>query len=84
MDTIILPNINHANVTLNERNRIAITMDEGWVFWDKEHYDKDENGNFTQPLPEEIICFRYGVYAPDTDFNNRIVVIAETEAIEIV
>lgn len=80
MSEIILPTIPHATVTLNVRNRVVIQMDDGWVFWDRNHYGTDENGNFIEPLPEEMMYFRYGVYAPTTDFDNCIVVVAETEA----
>lgn len=81
MSEIILPVIEHATVTLNPRNRVVIQMNEGYVFYDKDHYTglTDENGNPREPLPEEICYYRYGVYSPATDFANRIVVVAESE-----
>lgn len=82
MSEIILPNIPHATVTLNVRNRVVIQMDEGWVFWDRYEYGTDENGNYIEPLPEEISYSRYGVYSPATDFDARIVVVAEREVPE--
>lgn len=74
-----LPTIAHATISLNQWSRVVIQMDEGWVFWDRNHYGVDENGNFIEPVPEEMIHFRYGVYAPTTDFDNCIVVVAEAE-----
>lgn len=80
MSEIILPTIEHATVTLNERNRVVIQMHDGWVFWDRNHFGTDENGNFIEPeFPEDIAYFRYGVYSPATDFAARIVVVAETD-----
>lgn len=80
MSEIILPTIEHATVTLNVRNRVVIQMDEGWVFWDRASFGTDENGNFIEPdAPEYISYSRYGVYAPNTDFDARIVVVAESE-----
>lgn len=79
MSDIILPTIAHATVTLNVRNRVVIQMDDGWVYYDRNHYGTDENGNYIEPLPEEIYYYRYGVYSPTTDFDARIVVVAESE-----
>ena len=70
-------------INLNENNlgRIVVTPADGFVFYDKDNYKDltDENGNPREPLPDEISYFRYGVYAPDTDFENRIVAVAENE-----
>ena len=70
-------------INLNENNlgRIVVTPADGFVFYDKDNYKDltDENGNPREPSPEEISYFRYGVYAPDTDFENRIVAVAENE-----
>lgn len=81
MSEIMLPTIAHATVTLNPRNRVVIQMDEGYVFYDRNDYSEliDEEGNPREPLPEEISYFRYAVYSPATDFDNRIVVVAESE-----
>lgn len=75
-----LPTIENAAVKLTNFNRIEIIMNGGYVFYDKENYAdlKDEEGNTREPLPEEISYFRYGVFSPDTDFENRIVVVDET------
>lgn len=71
----------HINLTENNLGRIVITTDDGFVFYDKDNYADltDENGNPREVLPEEISYFRYGVYSPETDFENRIVVVAENE-----
>ena len=83
MSEIILPTIAHATVTLNVRNRVVIQMDEGWVYWDRNDFGKDENGNYIEPEnPEDISYFRYGVYSPTTDFDGCIVVVAESEVPE--
>lgn len=75
-----LPTIAHATVSFNQWGRVVIQMDEGWVYWDRASFGIDENGNFIEPeAPEYISYSRYGVYAPDTDFDARIVVVAESE-----
>lgn len=74
---IVLPNIPHASVTLNERNRVVIRMDTGWVFWDRQDY-VDENDNVYDPDPSEIGYSRYGVYSPNYDFST-FVVVAESD-----
>jgi len=81
MSEIVLPTIAHATVTLNPRNRVVIQMDSGWVFYDRNDYVDlvDFEGNPREPLPEEISYFRYGVFSPATDFDNRIVVVAESD-----
>lgn len=81
MSEIILPVIEHATVTLNPRNRVVIQMNDGYVFYDRDNYADltDEDGNPREPLPEEISYFRYGVFSPATDFDNRIVVVAESD-----
>lgn len=75
-----LPNIANAAVALTIYGRVEIRMLDGFVYYDRENYADltDEDGNPREPLPEEISYFRYGVYAPDTDFD-RIVVVAEGE-----
>ena len=83
MSDIILPTIPHATVTLNVRNRVVIQMHEGWVYWNRAVFGRDENGNFIEPEnPEDISYFRYGVYSPTFDFDNCIVVVAESEVPE--
>ncbi len=81
MSEIILPTIAHATVSLTPYNRVEIVMHNGWVFYDTEDYINltDEKGNPRDPYPEEICYARYGVYAPDTDFDNRIIVVAEAD-----
>ena len=78
MSNIILPNIPHATVTLNERNRVIVSMHEGWVFWDRKDY-LDDNGNMVEPMPENIIYSRWGSFSPTSDLENRLVVVAESE-----
>lgn len=76
-----LPYIPNATVTETTYSRVEITMNDGYVFYDRENYADltDEDGNPREPLPEEISYFRYGVYAPETDFENRIVVVDESD-----
>lgn len=71
----------HINLKENAFCRIEITPEYGFVFYDKDDYKDltDEEGSHREPLPEEISYFRYGVYAPDTDFENRIIAVAENE-----
>lgn len=71
----------HIKLTQNALGRIEVTAEEGFVFYDKDNYKDltDEEGNNREPLPEEISYFRYGVYSPETDFENRIVTAAESE-----
>ena len=71
----------HINLTENNLGRIVVTPDAGFVYYDKDSYTDltDENGNPREVLPEEISYFRYGVYSPETDFENRIVVVDENE-----
>lgn len=71
MSNIILPNIEHATVTLNERNRVVIQMDEGWLFYRLDMYPEDTP-------PEEICYSRYCVVSPATDFS-LFVVVAEAD-----
>ncbi len=75
-----LPIIEHATVNSTDYGRVEIAMNDGYVFYDKDNYSQltDEEGNPREPIPEEISYFRYGVFAPDTDFENRIVVVDET------
>lgn len=75
-----LPIIKNATVNLTAYGRVEITMNDGYVFYDKDNYADltDDEGNSREPLPEEISYFRYGVFAPNTDFENRIVVVDET------
>lgn len=76
-----LPTIEHATVNFTDYGRVEITMNDGYVFYDKDNYSQltDDDGNPREALPEEISYFRYGVFAPDTDFENRIVTVAESE-----
>lgn len=69
------------NLVENSLGRTVVTPADGFVFYDKDNYKDltDENGNPREPLPEEISYFRYGVFAPDTDFENRIVAVAESK-----
>ena len=71
MSNKVLPEIEHANVTLNERNRVIIQMHEGWVF-----YRLDV---FPDGAPTEKKAYsNYGVLSLDYDYSN-LVVIAESE-----
>lgn len=77
-----LPVIAHADVSFNQWGRVVIQMHEGWVYWDREHYEIDDEGNYITPEADEIQYFRYGVYSATTDFDARIVVVAESEVPE--
>lgn len=70
------PIILHADVLINERGRVVIRMREGYSFYDQQAYDNKES--------ECITYSKYGVFAPDVDFNNRIIVVSDEdlEAIE--
>lgn len=62
-----LPVIEHATVTLNPRNRVVITMDDGWVF--------TRTDLWPEGTPAEDICyFRYGVFAPRSDWSFLVIV----------
>lgn len=76
-----LPTIEHATVTLNERGRVVVQMDDGWVFCDMRHYEDltDDEGNPREPLPEELSYFRYGVFSPATDIASCLLIVAETD-----
>ena len=69
----------HINFNKNALNRIEIKTETGFVFYDKDAYKDltNEEGESREPLPEEISYFHYGVYSPDTDFENRIIVVEE-------
>ena len=76
-----IPEIAHADVSINERNRVVIQMHEGYSFYDRSAYEglTDEEGNAREPKPDEIAYSKYGVFAPDTDFNARFVVVKDGE-----
>ena len=80
MSEIILPTIEHADVSLNPRNRVVIQMHDGWVFYCRWDYI-DDDGNYREPELEEICYSRYGVFSPATDFD-AIIVVAESEVPE--
>ena len=66
-----LPTIAHATVTENERGRIVVQMDDGWVYYRLDSYPVG--------TPAEDICyFRYGVFSPQTDIENILVIVDET------
>lgn len=67
-----VPTIAHADVSINERGRVVIKMNEGYSFYDKAAYTQE-----TQP--EDITYSKYGVFSPDTDFDSRFVVAADEE-----
>lgn len=62
MDSLILPKIEHATVTLNERNRVVVQMDKGWMFYRLDIFPED--------TPDEEIAYsEYGVFPIEYDFN---------------
>lgn len=81
MSNVVLPTIEHADVSLNDYGRVNIHMHEGYVFYNRDTYSglTDEEGNPREPLPEEISYFRAIYNLPLTfDFTN-IVVVTETD-----
>lgn len=74
-NTITLPNGNtlsipHIHLELNEWNRVVVQAESGWVFYRLDIYPEE--------TPAEDICyFGYGVFSPNYDFTN-IVVVDET------
>ena len=80
-----LPNIEHITATYRPSGAIAITADEGYVFYDTYDYEglTDDEGNPRDPYPEEILYFRYMVFGKSVtaeEIESRIVVVAETDA----
>lgn len=71
MATNTLPTIAHATVTVNEWGRYVVTMDSGWVFYRLDSYPEGT-------APEDICYYRYGVFSPQTDIENILVVLNET------
>jgi hypothetical protein len=68
-----IPKIPHANVRINERNRVVIEMHEDYSFYDRQSYEGIR--------AEEITFSKYGVFAPDMDFNSRIAVVNDADKI---
>lgn len=80
----MLPNIEHITATTNQYGGTVIQADEGYVFYDSYNYRDltDEEGNPREPLPEEILYFRYKVFARSVtaeEIEARIVVLPESE-----
>lgn len=80
-----LPIIEHITATYRPSGVIAITADEGYVFYDIYDYEglTDDAGNPRNPLPEEILYFRYMVFGKSVtaeEIEARIVVVAEADA----
>lgn len=71
MSNNVLPVIEHADVTLNERNRVVVQMNEGWVFY---RLDVFPDG---APTGKKAYS-KYGVLSLDYDYSN-FVVIAESD-----
>lgn len=65
---ITIPNLTHASAELNERNRVILQMDAGYVFWDKKDYI-DADGNMYDPAPEDIAYSRWASLSPTRDFS---------------
>lgn len=71
MSNNVLPVIEHATVTLNERNRVVVQMHEGWVFYRLDIFPEGTP-------PEDIAYSRYGVFSLEYDYSN-FVVVAESD-----
>lgn len=79
-----LPNIEHINATTNQYGSTVIQAEAGYVFYDRCDYEglTDEEGNLREPLPEEMLYFRYKVFARSVtaeEIEARIVVLPESE-----
>lgn len=79
-----LPNIEHITATTRPSGATAITADEGYVFYDRNNYTDltDDEGNPRDPLPEEMLYFRYKVFPASVtaeEIEARIVVVAESD-----
>lgn len=59
--------IPHIHLELNERNRVVMQLESGWVFYDKREYPEGTPD-------KDISYYSYAVYPPDYDFTNIIVV----------
>lgn len=78
-----LPKINHATVEYNKYGNVAITMNDGYVFYDKSDYIDlvDENGKPRNPLPEEIYYSNYIVFprsVSNEEIESCLVIISPT------
>lgn len=79
-----LPTIANATVQYNRYGNVEITMNDGYVFYDRENYADltDEDGNPREPLPEEISYFRFICFprsVSNEEIEARIVVVAEAD-----
>lgn len=79
-----LPTIANATVQYNRYGNVEITMNDGYVFYDRENYADltDEDGNPREPLPEEICYFRFICFprsVSNEEIEARIVVVAEAD-----
>lgn len=63
---ITIPNITHADAYLDEYNYVMLTMNSGYVFWDKRDYTY--NGVYEEPAPEDICYSRSGMFPQNWDF----------------
>ena len=78
-----LPKINHATVKYNEYGNISITMNDGYVFYDKNSYKNltDDNGKPRKPLDKEIYYSNYIVFpnsVANEEIESRLVIISPT------
>ena len=64
---ITIPNVTHADAYLDEYNYVILTMNSGYVFWDKKDYTY--NGVYEEPAPEDICYSRSGMYPASCDFS---------------
>lgn len=70
-----LPKIEHAEVNLNERNRVEVKMHDGYVFYRLDSYPEG--------TPQEDICYStWGSFSPTTDIKNILIVVERTPEIE--
>ena len=79
-----LPNIKNVTATLRPSGAIAVTANDGYVFYDRANYEDytDENGNPCEVPAEEICYFRYIVFGKSVtaeEIESRLVVVPESE-----
>lgn len=72
----------HADISLNEWNRVVVQMHDGWVFWRRDMFPNPETGEFYdpetgemyEPSPEELAYSRYCVCSQSTNFDLFVIV----------
>ena len=66
-ETITIPNLTNADAYVNERSRVILQMNNGYVFWDKKMYYV--NGEYVEPSAEDICYSKWASMSPTRDFS---------------